>query len=126
VSPPAPESRTRSRPRRLSAAAIRRLYSVDEPLDLLRRLRRSAAQDPLRARSEAARLVAGRLWRRWREELAPRGVRPALLRAWVAGGDLEVWLWVAGDRSWPQVLDAIVGRVVRRVGSVTATGTPSP
>jgi hypothetical protein len=96
-------------------ATIDRLRAVEEPVDLLRRLRRTAADSPDATREEAARLIAQRLWRRWRPELSPFGVGRAAVASWVAGGDRELWLWIAGDRQWTQVVDALAGRAARRI-----------
>jgi len=101
-----------------------RLGAVDEPLDLLRRLRRIAADEPARVRDEAVRLVGQRLWRRWRPALSPFGVGPAAVRRWVQTDDRELWLWIVGDRPWPQVFDAVAGRVARRAEIATNAGSP--
>jgi hypothetical protein len=90
------------------------LRAVEEPRDLLGRLRRSLADSPGETRGEAVRLVAQRLKSKWAPALEPYGVRPAMLRSWVAGGDRELWLWVVGDRTWIQVVDGLAGRVARR------------
>jgi hypothetical protein len=96
-------------------ALIDLLGAAPEPRDLLPRLRRSLANAPHETRDEAVRLVAHRLRKTWDPVLAPYGVRPAAIRTWVASSDHEIWLWIAGDRTWGQVIDALAGRVARRV-----------
>ena len=104
---------------------VENLRAIDEPVDLLRRLRRSAGSDPVHTRDEATRLVAQRLWRHWRPLVSRYGVRPAQVRSWVAGGEREVWLWITGDRPWSHVADALAGRAARRIRA-GSKGTEAP
>ena len=117
---------SQSRVPRASSVA-ERLRAVEEPLDLRRRLRVLVAEDPAAAHDEAVRLVAQRLWRRWKGEHALSGVRAGSVRNWVAGGERELWLWIAGDRSWEHVIDGLAGRVSRRLpGKVGPKGSNTP
>lgn len=52
-------------------------------------------------------------WSAWAEGLA--GVDRAWLAAIVAGHRRELWLWLAGERTWDQALTSLAGRVHRRL-----------
>ena len=92
-----------------------RLASLPEPADLRRRLVDLFGEQPSAARPEAVRLVAQRLWRKWRPDLEPHGGSAAAVRAACASGEREIWLWVVGDRAWSHVVDGLAGRVLRRI-----------
>ncbi len=57
--------------------------------------------------------VAEWLWGRWRV-LATAGVDQAGLVAIVTGYRREIWLWLAGERTWQQCCAGLVGRIERR------------
>jgi hypothetical protein len=54
------------------------------------------------------------LWARWRV-LAGAGVTPEEFAAVVAGYRRELWLWLAGARTWAPCCAGLVGRLARRV-----------
>jgi len=55
------------------------------------------------------------LWQQWRPSLEPLGVdREAFLDV-VVGYGRELWLWIAGERPWAQVVEGLAGRVGRRL-----------
>ncbi|MGH9091711.1 MAG: hypothetical protein ACRDZR_10100, partial [Acidimicrobiales bacterium] len=56
------------------------------------------------------------LWGRWRI-LEGAGVDRAAFGALLAGYRREVWLWLAGERTWAQCCAGLVGRVDRRIPS---------
>ena len=58
--------------------------------------------------------VARWLWSRWRS-LAVAGVTEDDLVAIVAGYRREVWLWLAGERTWAQCCSGLLGRIGRRL-----------
>ncbi len=58
--------------------------------------------------------VARWLWGRWRS-LAVAGVTEEDLAAIVAGYRREIWLWLAGERTWTQCCSGLLGRIGRRV-----------
>ncbi|HTW99111.1 MAG TPA: hypothetical protein VMD59_10055 [Acidimicrobiales bacterium] len=94
-----------------------RLATPAEPAQLLAELRDLALEAPLLARDEVARLLAKRLWRAWRAELAPFGATAVSFRDDVAAYRRELWLWAVGERAWAQALEGLAGREVRRAVS---------
>lgn len=54
------------------------------------------------------------LWSRWRS-LGAAGFSEADLAQVVAGYGREVWLWLAGDRTWAQCCSGLIGRIDRRL-----------
>ena len=59
-------------------------------------------------------------WSRWRV-LATSGLDQRGLDAIVIGYRRELWLWLAGERTWAQCCSGLIGRINRRV----AAGDPS-
>jgi hypothetical protein len=57
--------------------------------------------------------VAGWFWGRWRV-LAASGINEAGLTEIVRGYRREIWLWLAGERTWAQCCAGLVGRIERR------------
>jgi hypothetical protein len=60
--------------------------------------------------------VAPWLWARWRV-LASAGMREADLAAVVLAYRRELWLWLAGERTWGQCCSGLIGRIDRRLAS---------
>jgi hypothetical protein len=58
--------------------------------------------------------VTAWLWSRWRS-LAAAGLSEAALGRIVLGYRREIWLWLAGERTWVQCCSGLIGRVNRRV-----------
>lgn len=58
--------------------------------------------------------VAAWLWHRWRvlEEL---GLDAGTFTAIAVGYRREIWLWLAGERTWAQCCAGLVGRIERRI-----------
>ena len=54
------------------------------------------------------------LWTRWRS-LTVAGVDEADLERVVLGYRREIWLWLAGERTWPQCCSGLIGRITRRL-----------
>ena len=54
------------------------------------------------------------LWGRWRV-LATAGMGRAELEAVVDGYRRELWLWMAGERTWQQCCSGLIGRITRRL-----------
>ena len=94
-----------------------------EPVELRRRLRAAAAADPAAARRDLAggRPVADELWRSWRPELEILGADRAALTAAASALARELWLWVMGERRWPEVAALLYGRVARHLPGATST-----
>ena len=59
--------------------------------------------------------VSGWLWSRW-SALRPAGVSRDDLDAIVLSYRRELWLWLAGERTWAQCCSGLIGRIDRRVG----------
>ncbi len=57
--------------------------------------------------------IAAWLWQRWRV-LSLMGVTPKEFTEMVIGYRRELWLWLAGERTWNQAISGLLGRVERR------------
>ena len=55
------------------------------------------------------------LWSRWRILGSAGMTRDDLARV-VAGYQREIWLWLAGERTWAQCCSGLIGRITRRLG----------
>ena len=55
------------------------------------------------------------LWSRWRT-LAAAGLSEDDLGSIVLGYRREVWLWLAGERTWTHCCSGLIGRITRRIG----------
>jgi hypothetical protein len=58
--------------------------------------------------------VADWLWSRWRF-LASAGFSPDDLDRIVSDYGREIWLWLAGERTWAQCCSGLIGRIGRRM-----------
>ncbi|HTU39313.1 MAG TPA: hypothetical protein VMF35_15050 [Acidimicrobiales bacterium] len=56
------------------------------------------------------------LWTRWRS-LTAAGLDEADLRGVVLGYRREIWLWLAGERTWAQCCSGLIGRISRRIAA---------
>ena len=54
------------------------------------------------------------LWHRWRS-LAAAGLAQADFDAIVLSSRRELWLWLAGERTWAQACSGLLGRIERRL-----------
>ena len=61
------------------------------------------------------------LWHRW-NTLERAGLSRADFTTLVIGYQRELWLWLAGERTWAQACSGLVGRISRRIGQVDTTG----
>lgn len=61
------------------------------------------------------------LWTRWRT-LASAGVGEEELGRIVLGYRREVWLWLAGERTWSQCCSGLIGRINRRLAAPDRAG----
>lgn len=57
--------------------------------------------------------LVGWLWSRW-QALAAAGWTPGGFAAVVVGYQREVWLWMAGERTWAHCCSGLLGRLERR------------
>jgi hypothetical protein len=55
------------------------------------------------------------LWSRWRI-LGSAGMTRDDLALVIAGYRREIWLWLAGERTWAQCCSGLIGRITRRPG----------
>ena len=60
--------------------------------------------------------VADWLWSRWRF-LASAGFSQDDLGRIVSDYQREIWLWLAGERTWNQCCSGLIGRIARRIES---------
>lgn len=58
--------------------------------------------------------VTAWFWSRWRT-LASAGLNERDVGLIVLGYRREVWLWLAGERTWAQCCSGLIGRINRRV-----------
>ncbi len=56
------------------------------------------------------------LWSRWRS-LASVGMREDDLAGVVVEYRREIWLWLAGERTWAQCCSGLIGRIDRRLAA---------
>jgi hypothetical protein len=99
----------------LTATAVPVLHVPDEPT--------SRAEEWLAAVRDGRQLAAvltedgdgvtAWLWSRWRA-LAATGLHEEDLGMIVLGYRREVWLWLAGERTWMQCCSGLIGRINRR------------
>ena len=61
------------------------------------------------------------LWSRWRT-LASAGMAEDELARVVLGYRREIWLWLAGERTWAQCCSGLIGRIGRRLAPVNSVG----
>jgi hypothetical protein len=61
------------------------------------------------------------LWYRW-STLERAGLTKESFTTLVLGYQRELWLWLAGERTWAHACSGLVGRINRRVGQVDSTG----
>jgi len=65
--------------------------------------------------------VVSWLWTRWRT-LSTAGVSEEDLRQIVLGYRREIWLWLAGQRTWSQCCSGLIGRITRRIADRDRAG----
>lgn len=96
------------------AALVTALAVPEEPEQLLESLRSLAVTDPAAARDELAGRVADYLWGLWGPALEGLGLEQADVRGVADGYGRELWLWLAGERTWQESGSGLAGRLVRR------------
>jgi hypothetical protein len=98
----------------------------EEPVALKNKTRSLLEQSPEAGQQllAAGEWIAAPLWKRWRIELVPYGMKRAQFLGIVVGYRNELRLWVMGERPWDHCVAGLAGRVARRV-AITANG-PRP
>jgi hypothetical protein len=95
-------------------AEMPRLHVPDEPVDRKRSwLEAIHGGAPISSVLHEADGFDEWLWRRWRS-LTAVGVTEEQFVAVVDGYRREIWLWLAGERTWAQCCSGLVGRLGRR------------
>lgn len=61
------------------------------------------------------------LWSRWRS-LASTGLNEDEFGLIVLGYRREIWLWLAGERTWMQCCSGLIGRIYRRLAASDGAG----
>jgi hypothetical protein len=104
------------------AASRVELAVPEEPAELRERVRALARQDPAAAGDllGAGEWITEPLWRRWGPALERAGLDREWLRRLAVGYRRELWLWVAGERTWAQCAGGLLGRVRRRLPDAPA------
>ncbi len=89
----------------------------EEPVPLRQRTRTLIEQDPEGGAAvvDAGSWIADPLWERWGPALESAGMDRDRFDGIVAGYRRELWLWVMGERTWPQCAGGLLGRVRRRL-----------
>jgi hypothetical protein len=64
--------------------------------------------------------LAAWLWLRW-STLSKAGLSRDAFDRIVVEYRRELWLWLAGERTWTQSCSGLVGRISRRIGQVDST-----
>ncbi|HMD45446.1 MAG TPA: hypothetical protein VKG43_04760 [Acidimicrobiales bacterium] len=91
------------------------LHVPDEPLEHRRRWFSSVLEgSPVEDVIVGDGGVAEWLWTRWRV-LETAGLSRPAFTGLVAGYRRELWLWLAGERTWEQCCSGLIGRIVRRL-----------
>ena len=62
------------------------------------------------------------LWARW-SSLSKDGLSRDEFESVVMGYRREIWLWLAGERTWIQCCSGLLGRVARRMAPVPISGS---
>jgi hypothetical protein len=102
----------------LTVTAVPVLHIPDEPIALAERwlgavLDGQALEDVIGDEQEG---IAAWFWSRWRT-LASAGMNEEQLGQVVLAYRRELWLWLAGERTWAQCCSGLVGRINRQLAS---------
>ncbi len=96
--------------------ATKELVVPPEPAEQRDRWRLIALDSPAAWRQMAAdgRWIADALWPHWGLVLTQAGVSQGRLAEISAGYQLELWMWLMGERTWAHAGSGLAGRVQRR------------
>jgi hypothetical protein len=89
----------------------------EEPVALRNRLRDLAQNAPTKAITLIAdgEAIADPLWSAWGAWFFQQNADRAALTRILASYQRELWLWVAGERTWQQCAEGLAGRITRRL-----------
>lgn len=95
------------------------LAPAPEPVALRQRMRSRAEDAPAEARSEMSegRWLAPWLWAEWGPDLEAAGLGQDDLAREAGRWARELWLWVMGERQWPEVANLLYGGTLRRAAA---------
>ena len=95
------------------------LHIPDEPVDLRDRLYAEFLDGAdWREGFDEDVCLAVWLWCEWQPALEPAGFERDVFVTAVADYGREIWLWLAGERTWSQCVEGLAGRIARRVPPV--------
>lgn len=102
----------------MSATVVPDLHLPDEPVGRAEAWTEAVVGEgrDLESVLTAADGLAPWLWSRWRT-LASAGMSEDELARVVLDYRREIWLWLAGERTWAQCCSGLIGRVGRRLAS---------
>jgi hypothetical protein len=102
----------------LSVTVVPDLHLPDEPLALAEAWTEAITAEgrDLEAVLTAADGLVPWLWARWRS-LGSVGMSEDDLARVVVEYRREIWLWLAGERTWAQCCSGLIGRIGRRLAS---------
>jgi hypothetical protein len=100
----------------LTVAAVPVLHVPDEPTGRAEEWLAAVryGEDLAAVLTQGPDCVAVWLWSRWRA-LAASGLNEEDLRGIVLEYRREIWLWLAGERTWVQCCSGLIGRISRRL-----------
>jgi hypothetical protein len=105
------------------------LAPAPEPTALRQRMRARAEDAPAQARQELAEgsWIAPWLWAEWGPDLEPSGLSESDLAGEAGRWAKELWLWVMGERQWPEVAALLYGGTLRRAARTgVSPSRPAP
>ena len=107
----------------MSVTVVPDLHLPDEPVARAEAWTHAVVGEgrDLEAVLTAADGLAPWLWSRWRT-LASAGMSEDQLARIVVDYRREIWLWLAGERTWSQCCSGLIGRVGRRLSSDHTVG----
>lgn len=100
------------------------LAPAPEPVALRQRMRAQAEEAPADARAELSEghWLAPWLWAEWGPDLEAAGLGPDDLAREAGRWARELWLWVMGERQWPEVANLLYGGTLRRAARPAGKG----
>ena len=106
----------------MSVTVVPDLHLPDEPVARAEAWTHAVVSEgrDLKSVLTAADGLAPWLWSRWRT--CPAGMSEDELARIVVDYRREIWLWLAGERTWSQCCSGLIGRIGRRLASDDPVG----